>query len=151
MRPFLICLTFIFIQLNASAQLLHGTYNYGKPKKGSYGLLQLHQTSPGNFLFYLEIGRDVPNFKSGALYDKLTFNKTSGHFEANTKGCSLQFVPGPSKITIVTKKGDCGFEYGVVADGVYVEKNHRNPSSLTTRTGKKLNFDNTTPMTFKED
>jgi len=151
MRLFFICAIFIIAQLTASAQLIKGTYSYGNPKKEPYGLLQLHQTKAGTYLFYLEVGKSAPSFNSGVLYDKITFNKTSGRYEANTKGCRLQFLNGPKGVTITTVKGDCGFPYGVVADGTYATKNNRNPSSLTTRTGKKVYFDKTTPAAFKED
>lgn len=151
MRLFFICLIFIAAQQTASAQVMKGTYSYGKPKKGPYGVLQIHQIKPGNFLFYLEVGKDAPNYNSGALYDKITFNKTSGRYEANTKSCRLQFLNGPKGVTVTTVKGDCGFGYGVIADGTYLTENHRNPSWLKTRTGKKLYFAKTTPATFKED
>jgi hypothetical protein len=151
MRLFFVSLIFTITTLNVSAQLIHGTYNYGKPKKGPYGLLQLHQTKAGNYLFYLEVGGGAPNFNSGALYDKITFNKTSGRYEANTKGCLLQFLPDPKGVAIRTVKGDCGFAYGVVATGTYIEKNHRNPSSFKTRTGKKVSFKKAAPDAFRED
>lgn len=150
MRRLFISLIFI-AALSANAQIKHGTYNYGKPKKGPYGLLQLHQTKAGDYLFYLEAGGDAPNFHSGALYDKITFNKTSGRYEANTKGCLLQFLPDPKGVAVRTVSGDCGFPYGVVATGTYITKNQRNPSSFKTRAGKKVKFAKTTPAAFKED
>jgi hypothetical protein len=137
---------------HVSAQIKQGTYNYGKPKKKEpYGILQIHQTKAGNYLFYLEVGRGEPGFNSGVLYDKITFNKTSGRYEANTKGCVLQFLPDPKGVAISTVKGDCGFAYGLLATGTYITKNHRNPSSFTTRTGKKVKFTKTDPATIKED
>lgn len=151
MRLFFVSIVFIIATHNVSAQLIHGTYNYGKPKKEPYGVLQLHQTKAGNYLFYLEVGGDAANFSSGALYDKITFNKTSGRYEANTKGCLLQFLADPKGVAIRQVKGDCGFAYGVVATGTYIAKNRRNPSSFTTRTGKKVNFSKTAPGAFKED
>jgi hypothetical protein len=151
MRLFFVSLLFIIAAGNVSAQLIHGTYSYGKPKKEPYGVLQLHQTKAGNYLFYLEVGLNAPSFNSGALYDKITFNKTNGRYEANTKGCLLQFLSGPKGVAIRQMKGDCGFGYGVVATGTYIEKNRRNPSSFTTRTGKKVNFSKTAPGAFKED
>ena len=151
MRSFFVSLCLTLVTLTASAQIMKGTYSYGKPKKEPYGLLQLHKTKAGDYLFYLEVGKNAPSFSSGALYDKITFNKTSGRYEANTKGCRLQFLNGPKGVTITTVRGDCGFPYGVVADGTYATKNHRNPSSVTTRTGKKVDFDKTTPTAFKED
>ena len=151
MRLFFASLILTFFALSVNAQIKKGTYSYGKPKKEPYGILQLHEVSAGNYLFYLEVGKDAPNYNSGALYDKITFNKTSGRYEANTKGCRLQFLNGPKGVTVTTVKGDCGFAYGVLADGVYHEESRKNPSSFKTRTGKKLYFDKTTPATFKED
>ena len=151
MRLFFICLICIAAQLTASAQIMKGTYSYGKPKKSDYGLLQIHQAKAGNYLFYLEVGKNAPNYSSGALYDKITFNKTSGRYEANTKGCRLQFLNGPKGVTVTTVKGDCGFPYGVLPTGTYITENNRNPSSLKTRTGKKVYFDKTTPAAFTED
>jgi hypothetical protein len=151
MRLFFVSLVFIIATHNVSAQLIHGTYNYGKPKKEHYGVLQLHQTKAGNYLFYLEVGGGAPNFNTGALYDKITFNKTSGRYEANTKGCLLQFLPDAKGVAIRQVKGDCGFPYGVVATGTYIAKNRRNPSSLTTSTGKKVDFKKTPPEAFRGD
>lgn len=152
MRRLFISLTFIMATFTVNAQIKHGTYNYGNPqKKEPYGILQLHQTKAGNYLFYLEVGRGEPSFSSGVLYDKITFNKTSGRYEANTKGCLLQFLPDPKGVAISTVKGDCGFPYGLLATGTYITKNHRNPSSFTTRTGKKVKFAKTDPAAIKED
>lgn len=150
MRLFVISLMFTIATLNVSAQLIHGTYSYGKQKKGRYGLLQLHQNKAGNYLFYLEVGGDAPDFYSGALYDNITFNKTSGRYEANTKGCLLQFMPDPKGVAIMQVKGDCGFPYGVAPTGTYIEKNHRNPSSFKTKAGKKVKFKKNPPEAFKE-
>ena len=151
MRLFFVSLILVVGSLKVSAQIKQGTYSYGKPKKGPYGILQLHQVSTGNYLFYLEVGKDAPNYNSGALYDKITFNNTSGRYEANTKGCLLQFLPDPKGVAIRTVKGDCGFGYGVVATGTYNEESRKNPSSFKTRTGKKVYFNKTTPAAFKED
>ncbi len=152
MKLLFISIILIIATINVNAQIKKGTYNYGNPKKKEpYGILQIHQTKTGGYLFYLEVGRGEPSYNSGVLYDKIAFNKTSGRYEANTKGCLLQFLPDPKGVAIRTVKGDCGFGYGVVATGTYIEKNRRNPSSLTTRTGKKVYFDKTAPAAFKED
>ncbi len=151
MRQFIILFLLTIVTFNVSAQIKHGTYHYGKPqKKEPYGILQIHHTKAGNYLFYLEVGRGEPSFNSGALYDKITFNKASGRYEANTKGCVLQFLPDSKGVAIKSVKGDCGFPYGVVTTGTYVTKNLRNPSSFTTRTGKKFKFDKTTPADIKD-
>lgn len=151
MRQFVISFILTIATLSVSAQLIHGNYYYGNPKKKEpYGILQLHQTKAGNYLFYLEAGGGEPNYNSGALYDKISFNKTSGRYEANTKGCLLQFLADPKGLAVRTVKGDCGFGYGVVASGTYMEKNRRNPSSFTTRTGKKVKFNKTAPADVKD-
>jgi hypothetical protein len=151
MKLFFASLMLTIVTLKVSAQIKQGTYNYGKPTKEPYGILQIHQTKAGNYLFYLEVGRGEPSFNSGALYDKITFNKESGRYEAHTKGCVLQFLPDKKGVAINTVKGDCGFAYGVVATGTYITRNNRNPSSFTTRTGKKVDFTKTAPSAFKED
>lgn len=151
MRQFVISFMLTILTLNVSAQIKQGTYNYGKPqKKEPYGILQIHQTKAGNYLFYLEVGGNSPNFYSGALYDKISFNKTSGRYEANTKGCVIQFLPDAKGVSITTVKGDCGFPYGVLPTGTYVTKNFRNPSSFKTRAGKKFKFKKNPPEAFKE-
>ncbi len=151
MRQLFILFLLTVVTLNVSAQIKHGTYIYGKPqKKEPYGILQLHQTKTGNYLFYLEVGRGEPSFNTGALYDKISFNKASGRYEAHTKGCVLQFIPDSKGVAIRSVKGDCGFGYGVFATGTYVTKSLRNPSSFTNRTGKKFKFDKTTPTDIKD-
>lgn len=104
-------------------------------------------------LFYLEVARGT-DFNSGALYGELTFNN-KGCYEYNPPekedGCKLRFVKNGNKISIVTVRGDCGFGYGVYADGSFTLQDSKNPVFMITRTGKKVYFDKTAPEKFKED
>lgn len=102
----------------------------------------------------MEVGRGAPDYNSGALYGKLTFNKKLGNYEYLPKDtiddCKLIFVRHKNKIIVHTENGQCGFGYGVYADGSYILKNEANRQFFYSRTGKKVYFNKTSPKNFIE-
>ena len=157
MKLFLIYLALLFIGADNPNKSIQGTYynKYGKTNKAPFGLLQIHYINKDNYLFYLEVNRGAPGYNSGALYGRLTLNRKSGNSEYlpldTTDGCKLEFNCDKNKITIKTVTGDCGFGYGVFADGFYLLKDDKNPINFVDRTGKKIYFDKTPPEKFSED
>jgi hypothetical protein len=150
-----ICLICLVVRSNNTTHNFQGTYTYssGKARYALSGLLQLHYINESKILFYLEVER-ASDHNSGALYGKLTLNKKNNYYEylpVEENGCKLLFSRDKNKISIITTAGDCGFGYGVSADGIYLLKDANNPAFLITRTGKKVYFDKTAPQNFKED
>jgi len=136
---------------------IQGTYytDYGKPGTDKpYQCLQIHYVNNNILYFYMEVGRGAPDYNSGALYGKLTFNKRSSNYEYLPKDtiddCKLVFVKHKNTIIIHTANGQCGFGYGVFADGTYILKTKANPIYFYSRTGKKIYFNKTSPKDFSE-
>lgn len=136
--------------LQASAQM-HGNYavNRGKKASSGYQLLKIHAKESGSLLFYLEVGRGAPDYNSGSLYGKLTYNSKTDHYEYipknTTDDCKLVFIKTGKTIIIKTVAGDCPFGYGVEADGKYLVIDHINPKFFIDRKGRKIYFDKTAP------
>jgi hypothetical protein len=129
---------------------LQGSFavNYGK-KTTAYQQLAIHYKTSGKILFYLEASTGKPAYNSGSEYGWLSFNNKTGNYEYmpkdTTQDCNLEFVKKGDKVIIKTLHGDCGFGNGVYADGTYQQTSKINPQSFTTRTGKKVYFDKTSP------
>jgi len=157
MKLFLICWICLFIKIDNSNTPIQGTYSYryGKTNDAPFGLLKIHAVKRGQYLFYLEIGKGAPSYDSGAAYGKLTYNERSGNYEYIPKDtiadCKLEFIRNKNKITIKTIAGDCGFGFGVYADGTYYLKDSKNPLYIISRANKKIYFNNTSPEKFRED
>lgn len=139
----------------ASAQM-HGNYAVANGKKAGsgYKMLKIHAKRSGTLTFYLEAGRGAPDYNSGSLYGKLTHNNKTGNYEylpRNKKGgCKLIFIKLKTSITIKTTSGDCGFGYGVSANGKYLLIDHNNPKNFVNRKGNKTYFDATPPDRYSE-
>jgi hypothetical protein len=136
---------------------IQGTYysDYGKPGTDKpYQMLQIHYANNNKFSFYMEVGRGAPDYNSGALYGDLTINKRSGNYEYLPKDtiddCKLVFVKHKNTIIVHTANGQCGFGYGVFADGTYILKAEANPPYFYSRTGKRIYFNKTSPKNFSE-
>ncbi len=134
---------------------LQGSYtvNYAK-KTTAYQQLAIHYTHTGKILFYFEGSTGKPAYNTGSEYGWLSFNKKTGNYEYMPKDtvedCNLEFVKNGDKLIIKTLHGDCGFGHGVYADGTYQQASKNNPQSFTTRTGKKVYFDKTSPETLTD-
>jgi hypothetical protein len=158
MKLFLICCICLFIKVDSLTLHFQGTYSYsykhGKTPYAPSGLLQIHYVNENKILFYLEVMR-ATDYNSGALYGRLILNKKSGNYEYlpkdTTTGCKLEFIRTKNKVIIKTIGGECGFGYGVYADGAYYLKDSKNPQYLMSRANKKIYFDKTFPENFSED
>lgn len=143
-------LLFSFISLHSSAQM-HGNYavSYGKKVSSGYKMLKIYAKESGDLLFYLELSRGAPDYNSGSLYGKLKHYAKTGNYEYKG-GCKLVFTKTKTAIEIKTISGDCGFGYGVDADGKYALIDHNNPKDFTDRSGHKINFGKTSPENYSE-
>jgi hypothetical protein len=120
----------------AAANLLPGTYNAVSPathqaaKIGNE--LVIARTSGKRLSFGLNAIRISDNntgYIAGSLEDKANLVWIDS---GNGVRCRLRFVvasPAQIRVTQDTRFGDCGFGYGVVADGLYVRT--RNSGKIT--------------------
>lgn len=130
---------------------MHGNYavNHKKKTGSGYQMLKIHAKESGTLLFYLEVGRGAPDYNSGSLYGKLNRNANTGNYEYKG-GCKLIFTKSKTTISVKTIAGDCGFGYGVEADGKYSLIDHNNPKDFVDRSGHKIYFDKTSPGKYSE-
>lgn len=154
MRHIALVLLLALLGLQATAQM-HGDYavNYEKKTGSGYKMLKIHAKQSGSLLFYLEVGRGAPDYNSGSLYGRLTKNAKTGNYEylpKGTEGCKLIFKRSKTAINIKTVTGDCGFGYGVNADGKYLLIGRNNPNDFIDRAGHKIYFDKTSPGKYLE-
>ena len=124
---------------------IQGTYKYSYAKNSAYGLIKIHYKNPTIILFYLEANRGEPDYNSGSTYGRLTFNKKTGNYEHiptdTAHDCKLILIKRKDKIIIKTVSGDCGFGYGVFADGNYFLQDSNNPQYFIDETDHKRFFD----------
>ena len=155
MKLIFLCLICLLTSIINQPIRFQGTYAYssGKAPYAPSGLLEIHYVNQNKILFYLEAER-ASDHNSGSIYGKLTLNKKSGNYEylpVEKGGCKLVFIKDGNKVVVKTVDGDCGFGYGVYADGTFSLKDGSNPAYLITRTNKKVYFDKTSPENFRED
>lgn len=136
---------------------LQGTYKYqyGKAATGAFGLAKIYRINPSTVLLYLEVGRGAPDYNSGSLFEKLVLNPKTRKYEnslkSSTEGCKLELSQQNNQVIIKTVKGDCGFGYGVVADGKYYLRDKTNPQYFITLANKKVYFNKTSPENYTID
>lgn len=151
-----IIVLWIVLILGHHQKPVYGTYEhrYGKSTQSPYQLLIIHYTNASTISFYLEAGRGAPDYNSGALYGRLTFNHKTGLYEYIPKDpstdCKLSFEIRGDKIIVKTIGGDCGFGYGVFADDTYTLTNKQNPQYFISRTNKKIFFNKTPPDALRD-
>jgi hypothetical protein len=117
-------------------------------------MIDINYCKSGKILFYPEANRGATDYNSGAMYGELNYNAKAGYYEyipADAEDCKLRVKKQGTSIIIKTLKGDCGFGYGVQADGSYPFKSSSNPQYIITRANKKVYFENTPPNRFSED
>jgi hypothetical protein len=124
-----------------------GEYSYGKnPEKEDIGTAYVYSENDSAILFYLDLITAAPKYRSGSIWGEVVIKKGQGLFIASLKGfkksCELSFQFKNQKLIIKTIGGndDCGFGYGVFADGVFNKISDKNPEYFFTREGTKVYF-----------
>lgn len=93
------------------------------------GFLRVAQKN-GTARFQLECYRGGPSFNSGFVGGEMKFNGRIGTFQSTEFGrCRIVFEFHEKEVVIRedTDTCDCGFGYGVTANGIYRLKTHRMP------------------------
>ena len=128
---------------------LAGTYTYGgKSEDSPSGQILIHPIDDHTFNFYLDVNRGAPSYNMGQIYGRAfvqadkgiwVFQKTDTTSE---KSCALTFSFKKGTVTIKTlsDEEDCGFGYGVIADGKYKRTNTNIPTYYITPTEDTVYF-----------
>jgi hypothetical protein len=129
-----------------------GEYSYGKDiEKGRIGWATIYPESDSTLLFYLQLNRGAPYYNMGQLYGRIKIDNAKGVFYSNrdsvNTGCkfSIEFKHDSLLIKTIDNEGDCGFGFGVYADGKFKRRSKAIPLFFTDLEGKKVYFKKTKP------
>ncbi len=108
----------------------------------------IYAETDSTILFYLDMNRGAPSYNMGAIYGRVLIKKGRGIFissiEGYKKSCELsfQFMTGKLTVNTINDNDDCGFGYGVFADGKFRKITNKNPQYFLDMTGEKQYFKN---------
>lgn len=129
-----------------------GKYTYGNLKLGERsGTIYVYPDSENSIVFYLDLSRGAPSYNSGSLLGKAILDKNkkdtfvyySDVFDFNKDDvCNFKitFTPKEASIITVNDKINCGFGYGVNADGVFIKQSNEIPVYYISGEGEKIYF-----------
>ncbi len=127
-----------------------GTYSFGThPDSGATGTIQLYPLNDTSLLFYLDVNRGAPSYNMGAMLGEVQIKDGRAMYsfkEGDYIDCKLNFIFSGDTLSLVSTDGqsDCGFGYGVYADGNYVLKSHELPRFFLTGEGDTIFFEGLT-------
>lgn len=137
-----------------------GTYSFGsnstnKPSRR----LTVYPVNDLSFLFYLEINKGAPGFNMGQIYGQANVQSRKDYWQyteidsISNASCSLifSFESGNATIKTVSGKGNCGFGYGVKADGKYKRRSKTIPEYFVSQTEDTIYFSQTTPDRYNNN
>lgn len=123
-----------------------GKYTYGEGTDFGNGEVLVYPESDSTILFYINIEVGEPSYNMGDLYGRVSIVDGKGVFERKTQysddGCkwSMTFTDDKLIIEILDEQYECGFGYGVYADGEYARKNNIIPEYFIDFADKKHYF-----------
>ena len=144
----------IRITLSIFASLiLFGTYGQivpGEYKRNSSGSLIAYPESDTTMLIYIEVNRGAPTYNAGVIYSRVHRRDEVAILRSfdSQLNCKLKLDHTKNQITIETIDADCGFGYGVMADGTFKMINSQAPKFFTNMEGEKVYFKETKPEDF---
>ena len=131
---------------------LGGAFEYGRDiEKGAIGLISVYPETDSTILFFIDVNRGAPSYNMGNLYGRLKVKSGIGVFNKNIgateKTCKLEFKFENNILRVLTieDNDNCGFGYGVMADGTYKRKSKKIPVHFIDATGEKYYFNETNP------
>ena len=126
-RPFLLfCLA--ACAASAQAESLTGSWYWNGPAQ-SGGYLRTIQVKD-KLQFQLEVQRGAPSYNSGFIEGEFALQGAQGVFRPEAlPDCEIAFDFRKSMVVLSTAAGknECGFGYGVSADGSYYLRNRKRP------------------------
>ncbi len=112
-----------------------GKYTYGNNNDDfdAMGEVLVYPESDTTILFYIQLVVGEPSYNMGDLYGRVILINGKGVFERKSQyseeGCkwSMEFTDNKLIIKILDEQYECGFGYGVYADGEYTRKSNAVP------------------------
>jgi len=137
---------------------LGGIFSYGKDiEKERIGTVYVYPETDSTILFFIDVSRGAPSYNMGNLYGRLKVKSGAGIFKKDIIGvekiCSLQFnfKNNILEISTIDYNDNCGFGYGVIADGTYKRRSRKIPDYFISMTGEKHYFKKTDPDKWEGD
>lgn len=126
-----------------------GIYSYGSdPEKERTGTATIFADSDTSALFYLDLNRGAPNNNLGSLYGRMWLRDSSGIYYQGYCRMIFRFSKGALSIQSFTRYNDCGFGYGVTAQGAYSRTAQKSPDFFLNPEGRKVVFLETSPEQY---
>jgi len=140
--------TSFFSSVVSADKVLPGTYdNLKAEERGKVGRLLMHPKENNTFLFSLKLNRGKPSYNSGHIFGELIFvdnvaNFQSADFKFKEKICKLEFknVDNVISVSSIDNNNQCGFGFGVYADGEYSLTSKDIPESYIDTLGNTVKF-----------
>ena len=127
-----------------------GTYSYFF-EGGRFGSVTVYPETDSTVLFYLDVNRGEPSYNMGMLYGRLVIHDGKGtysrQFEYADVPCELSFTFTENQLVIesVNENDDCGFGFGVYADGTFGRTSSEAPAFFQDGEGTAIYFHETPP------
>lgn len=162
-QKFLVLTAFLFLSVSAFAQMKKkeienlktakyaGKYSYGNGEGYGEGEVIVYPESDSVILFYIQLQAGEPSYNMGDLCGRVTLTDGKGVFERKfnygEEDCkwSMTFTDDKLIIEIMDEQYECGFGYGVYADGEYIRKSNAIPEYFVDFTGAKQYFSKIKP------
>jgi hypothetical protein len=135
-----------------------GTYSYGKDiETGRVGTVVVYPETDSTLLFYIELNRGAPSYNMGSLYGRVKMKQNSGvfytKFEFSETGCKWAFQFSKTSLAIKTVDGmdECGFGFGVLADGAFKKLSDVIPEYFKDMEPRKIFFRDTSPEDYNKE
>ncbi|REE05816.1 hypothetical protein [Marinoscillum furvescens] len=124
-------------------QFAPGTYHRVNENGEKSGTLLVYPVADSTFYIHLFVTRGAPSYNSGSLYREVntSTDKAEIRFQDESSDCHLALKVQDKSITITTLKKDCGFGYGVRADGTFVQVSADIPEYFENMDGSKTYFE----------
>lgn len=140
--------TSFFSSVVYADKVLPGTYNNIKAEeRGKVGRLLLYPKENNTFLFSLTLNRGKPSYNSGHMFGELIFVDNVAlyqiaDFKFEEKICKLEFknIDKIISISSIDNNNQCGFGFGVYADGEYSLTSNEIPKSYIDTLGNTVKF-----------
>ncbi|MFY0651855.1 MAG: hypothetical protein JXQ96_07470 [Cyclobacteriaceae bacterium] len=135
---------------NGQESIPSGTFERTFSNGELSGQLLAYPETDSTALIYIYVTRGAPSYNSGSLYARMITNSSGTYLNIvnDDLNCQLELKIQANYITITTEKQECGFGYGVVADGTFKLKNSETPEFFETMEGTKVYFSKIAPEEY---
>lgn len=115
-------------------------------KSGGSASVTVYPDTDNSILFYIKIQYGGPSYKSGSLFGRVKIDNGIAIFSNNDYDCrfNMTFTNNSLIIRTLKDKNDCGFGYGVIADGTYKRISNKIVEYYIDEDGKRVYFNELT-------